>query len=172
VHGRLPVPGVLSQRRAREAAAPDRPVLLHIDTASGAPVIVTDDYRFFGSFTDRANAADPLRVFTVAGGRLVNVTRAYPLHIERDAARAWRGFVHPRNGPHDGLGALAVWAADECSLRREAFAWRTLDELLREGRLQGRVESPGGERFLRHLRAFLIRTGYASQARRRTAVSR
>jgi hypothetical protein len=133
-----------------------------VDTAIGAPVIVTDDHRFFGEFTANADAVDPVRVFTVDGGRLVNVTHDYPLHVERDAAVAWHDFVDPSNGPHDGLGALAAWAADECSLGRQAAAWQTLDQLLHEGRLQGRSQSPGGTRFLHHLRSFLVQTGYAT----------
>jgi hypothetical protein len=102
-----------------------------INTSIGAPVAITDDTRFFGIGDSDADSGDPVRVFTVDDhGDLVNVSADYPEHIERDAAKAWHQFHHPKNGPY--LGAIATWAADECSLGNQADAFSELDRLQAE----------------------------------------
>lgn len=133
-----------------------------IVSSGGSPILVTDDPRYFGEFTDDAESVDPLRVFTFDDGHLVNVTRHYPARLRRDATRDWEYFRHPGNGPHTGLGALAAWAADECSLGKQAFVFHKLDRLLAARRLKGSAGSPGGSPYVAHLRRFLIHTGYAS----------
>jgi hypothetical protein len=132
-----------------------------IESVNGAPVVVTDDYRFFGQFADDAESLDPVRVFTIDHGRLRNIASRFPARLRRDAAQDWRFFSHPGNGPHTGLGALAAWAGDECSLGRQTFETHKVQQLLTAGRLKGSPGSPGGRRFVRHLHRFLKRTGYA-----------
>jgi hypothetical protein len=94
---------------------------------------MTGDMRFFGIGDYDADSGAPLRTFTIdSDGRLVNVSGDYPRHIERDAAKWWQQFQNPKHGPY--LGAIASWAADECSLGRQSLARDELDQLQREHR--------------------------------------
>jgi hypothetical protein len=133
-----------------------------INTAIGPPVVATGDMRFFGIGGSDADSGEPLRVFTADDGRLVNVSRDYPDHIERDAAKWWQLFSHPRNGPY--FGAIASWVADECSLGRQAFAFDTLNRLKRVGRFVHHEDAPrrAGPAFVGFLERFLVKTGYAT----------
>jgi hypothetical protein len=146
------------------------PVVLHEGTVGAAfePVgdrelIVTADPRFTGELTDYADTEWPIRIDTVARDHIRHVTRRHLDLVRRDARQHWRGFVHPRNGPHGGLGALAAWAADEWTLSRGARVQSTLHRLLRQGRLRGASGFPSGRRYLRALDALLVRTGYTSR---------
>jgi hypothetical protein len=133
-----------------------------ITTSGRSMVLVTDDPRYFGVFSDDAESVDPLRIFTFGDGRLINVTSHHRARLRHDANRDWGFFRHPGNGAHTGLGALAAWAADECSLGRQAFVFHTLAHLLHAHRLTGSPGSPGGAGYVKHLRKVLVRTGYAT----------
>jgi hypothetical protein len=129
-------------------------------TTVGPPVIMTGDMRFFGVGGSGPDSGYPLRVFTVSHDELINVSRSYPLHIERDAAMWWRRFQHSHPGAFHG--GIAAWAADECTLGRQAFAFQVLDRLQRAHRLggyeNGRLEHVP---FAPHLERLLRRFGYA-----------
>lgn len=138
-----------------------------VDTTSGDPVIVTSDIRFHGQFTDDADSSEPLRVLTVDDGRIVDVTRDYPVHVSRDANHQWRYFEEANSGPTTasfrGRGDLAAWAADECSLGRQTQAWSTLDDLAASGRLKiaRGLGEPPAERYVEQVKHLLISAGYA-----------
>jgi hypothetical protein len=136
-----------------------------IDTSSGASVVVTGDWRFRGRFADGAESSSPRRVFTVDAGRVVNVSRDYPRHVSVDAALQWAYFTKSaENRQFRGRGELASWAADECTVGRQDFAWRVLDELANSGRLDVKADLHAGDAasYVHHVETFLIQTGYAT----------
>jgi hypothetical protein len=134
-----------------------------IDTSTAEPVLATGDARFYSAGGAGFDSGFPLRVFTVTDGRLDNVSATqYAERVQADAAQWWRQFRHPHHGPR--LGALAAWAADQCTLGRQAFAFRTLDRLAAAHRLHPypmlRRRTDAG--FVRYLKRLLVSTGYAS----------
>ena len=59
-------------------------------------------------------------------------------------------------------GILAAWLADQYSLGRGRAGWRVLERAVRRGELGHKFDGwPVGKAYLRKLRAFLRRTGYA-----------
>jgi hypothetical protein len=131
----------------------------YLDTDLGAPVDLTYDGRFYSEFDDLAASFSPLRVISARHGRLVNVTHYYPVHLRSDATALWHRYLTDERRYHDGLGALAAWVVDECSLGRATFAFATLNRLDAEGGLK----DPGwtdNARFITKLRRFLIHTNY------------
>jgi hypothetical protein len=129
----------------------------------GTPLVVTGDMRFFSVGGSDADSGAPLRVFTVDHGRLDNVSTDYPSRIRSDADAAWHQFHHPRHGPY--LGAIATWAADECTLGRQTTAFGTLDRLQVAGRFRRFIALRHHHfkhvSYAAHLERFLRRTGYA-----------
>jgi hypothetical protein len=157
--GEAPVLALLAGGAGRAQYVPGGFDPLTVVTKVGPPVIMTGDMRFFEVGGSDSDSGYPLRVFTVTGNELVNVSRSYPLHMERDAAVWWRRFQRSRFPFH---GGIAAWAADECTLGRQAFAFRTLDRLQAAHRLRHYL---GGDLkpapFAPHLERLLRRTGYA-----------
>lgn len=133
-----------------------------IDTSTAEPILATGDARFYSAGGAGFDSGFPLRIFTITDGRLKNVSAQYAKRIEADAARWWRQFRHPHHGPR--LGALATWAADQCTLGRQAFAFRTLDRLAAARRLHPypMLRRRTDADFVRSVKRLLVRTGYAS----------
>jgi hypothetical protein len=152
-------PGQVGGVLARHGGPGEWPVLVVKDHRA---VIRRVDTRFWGVFTDLADSALPLQFSTAAGGRLVDATQSYLPAVSRDAAMWWREFVKPHNGPHHGLSALAAWVADEYVLRHGSSAWAKVEQLERAGKLRGLSGEVHGGAYVRELRAFLIKTGYAT----------
>ncbi len=128
----------------------------------GAPELVSADARFAYRFASFAGSAMPVAVWGLREGRLTDVTREHLDLVRRDAARwlrIWRGRRGDRG--REALGVLAAWAADEYRLGHRAQVRRHLRVALRRGWLRGAPGWPRGERFIRELDRFLLRTGYA-----------
>jgi hypothetical protein len=157
--GIAPVLALLAEGAHRAQLIPGDNDPSPIVTTLGPPVVVTGDMRFFEIGGYDTDSGSPARVFTVSGSRLLNVSAAYPLHLERDAAIWRRRFQRSRYPFH---GAIASWAADECSLGRQGFAFRTLNRLQAAHRL-GRYQDGHSQRvpFAPHLERLLVRLGYA-----------
>jgi hypothetical protein len=117
--------------------------------------------RFFGVGESDADSGFPLNLFTMVDGQLRNISAQFPRQVSHDARAWWRQFEHPRYGPH--LGAVAAWAADECTLGRQHHAFVILRRLQRNGRLRtfGSILPKAKRRYARWLEGFLKRTGYA-----------
>jgi hypothetical protein len=116
--------------------------------------LVTGDDRFAYEFASFAESALPLRIWAYRPTGLVDRTRSYPARIAADAERQWRRYRAAR-GKSAERSALAAWAADECLLGRGEDAFARLRSLAGELSASGEPVS-----YLRHLRAFLRRTGY------------
>jgi hypothetical protein len=121
----------------------------------GKPELVTADDRFAYEFASFAESALPLRIWTYRPTGLVDTTRSYRARIAADAERQWRRY-QTAPGRSAERSALAAWAADECLLGRSKEAFARLRSLA------GALSAPGepAVSYLRHLRAFLDRTGY------------
>jgi hypothetical protein len=123
-------------------------------------VLVAGDSRFDGEFTDLADGVEPIRVVAVDDGKVVSVTADHAARVRHDAQRAWGWFIHPPNGAHHGLGALAAWAADECTLGLQTTAFARLHQLAVDHRLKGLGGDDSGSSYVRHLEKFLAKSGY------------
>ena len=81
--------------------------------------------------------------------------------MELDAKGLWRTYLEQRR-TDDVRGVLAAWQADQYLLGREDKGWLELERALKRGDLKGPDGVwPTGRRYLRALRAFLVKTGYA-----------
>jgi hypothetical protein len=127
----------------------------------GAIELLSGDARFGYVFTAFAASRFPIQIWEFAGGRLRNVTRLFPGRVELDAKRLWRTYREHRR-KDDVRGVLAAWQADQYLLGHEDAGWLELERALKRGDLQGPNGFwPTGRRYLRALRAFLVKTGYA-----------
>jgi hypothetical protein len=123
--------------------------------------LVSSDDRFAYVFTSFAGSAFPVRIWHFDRGGLRDVTRSFPSRVEADALRLWRAYKTWRNRT-DVRGILAAWQADQYLLGREDAGWRELERALARGDLEGpNGVWPTGRRYLRALRAHLVKTGYA-----------
>jgi hypothetical protein len=131
-----------------------------IDASSRTTHVTTDDTRFRTEFSDGASSWLPVQIFTISGGKVVNATMSYPAAVRGDASRAWRQFV--KNDPKSyGLGDLAGWAADECTLGRQTQAFARIKQLDAAGKLTGDSSYwPTGTAFVSKLRQLLKKDGY------------
>jgi hypothetical protein len=77
---------------------------------SGRPLFVSANNAYYCSITICAASALPLQIFEFEAERFVDVTRAYPQLIAKDAGR-WLKLYYKH--PAQGEGAIAAWAADD-----------------------------------------------------------
>jgi hypothetical protein len=119
------------------------------------------DYRFGYVFTGYAQSGFPVQVWRLDGDAFADVTRSFPVLIERDAKRFLR--LYRRYRKHEDVrGLLAAYAADEYLLGRRHAALRFIRKALRRHdvrRHQG-FGWPSGRKYLRSLRRHLKRWGY------------
>ena len=129
----------------------------------GRPEFRTGDDRFAYVFSSFAASAFPIRILRFDHGRFVDVTRRFPKLVRRDAAELYARYRSGlRSAFPDVRGILAAWLADRYSLGRGPAGWRVLERAERRGELGRKPDGwPIGRAYLRKLRAFLRRTGYA-----------
>lgn len=102
----------------------------------------------------------PVQVIAYRNGRFVDVTRKHPKVVRAQARKMWREVQRRRDPRHP----LATWAADQYNLGNKKLVWRVVNRELRRGRLgkpMGRAADPGGRQYVRALRRWLNRNGYA-----------
>jgi hypothetical protein len=122
------------------------------------------DDRFAYKFASYAESYRPIRIWRFVEGRFVDVTREHRRQIRRDATRAWRIYRRVRRGTGDVRGVLAAYMADKYMLGEAPSGWRRLRSAARGGwidRPEPYGTGPEGFAYLKKLRRFLIRTGYA-----------
>ncbi|MFZ0043659.1 MAG: hypothetical protein WAK93_20285 [Solirubrobacteraceae bacterium] len=129
---------------------------------NGREELVTADELFAYEFTDFADSALPIQIFSFSGRRFTNVTRSYPKLIAKDAARWLKAYkARNRRRYQTGVGVIAAWAADEDLLGKEKLVSRYLNQQARAGRLTN-PQGAGGKRFVAKLQNFLRKHGYRS----------
>jgi hypothetical protein len=132
----------------------------NLDGRAGVELVSSDD-RFAYVFTDFAESYFPIQLWHVDRGRIVDVTREFPGQIDVNASSLWSRYVNIR-GTRDVRGVLAAWMADEYLLGREQAGWKALAAANSRGELGAQDAIwPRGGSYLRALRRFLIKTGYA-----------
>jgi hypothetical protein len=130
-------------------------------SSDGHAVIVTADNAFAYQFASYGGSGMPLMVIELRSGKFVVTTREHPGWVGVDAGFQWGSYIQSQNGL--GLGWLAAWAADECTLDQAAQAWNTLDQLQAQGSLDsGPPGWPTGSAYVIQLRSFLSAHGYCS----------
>jgi hypothetical protein len=116
-----------------------RPIGGQVVIESGASVY------FFGP---EPLAGWAVRLLQFRGQRFEDVTDRFPEVVRADAVWQWAAFH-----AHHGLGPLAAWVADECTLGRRALALGTIGRLQSESRLRPTTTFPGmpsGQAFARY----------------------
>jgi hypothetical protein len=127
----------------------------------GAIELLSSDARFGYVFTAFAASPFPIQIWELDAGRLRDVTRLHPGQVELDAKRLWRTYIEHRR-KDDVRGVLAAWQADQYLLDREDAGWLEIERALKRGDLDGPNGFwPTGRRYLKALRAFLVKTDYA-----------
>jgi len=125
----------------------------------GSFELLSADDRFAYAFASYAASGMPVQVWSYRGGRLVDVTRDHRRLLARDATQQWGYFRQSKRQHRELRGALAAWAADECTLGRgkAALAWLQAHgpELRKVDPLYGDAVA-----FVRSLARFLARAGY------------
>jgi hypothetical protein len=147
------VPAKPLQRELADAGA-------SLVTLGGHAVIATEDSAFAYEFASFGFSGLPLLTLEIRGGRFVTTTGAYPAWVGVDAGFQWGRFIQQTNM---GLGWLAAWAADECTLGQSAQVSATLTELESQGFLGGQPSGwPEGSAYVSSLRKFLAARGYCA----------
>jgi hypothetical protein len=128
-------------------------------------VLESSDGAFPYTFGCYACTPAPMRLFTVSGGRLMDVTTRYPARVAAEAGGAWKAAVQSMGNASDaGLveGPLAQWAADECELNQGAQMWQKLEQLQTQGKLAAaeRQSFDNKQTFPVQLKNFLLKEGY------------
>ncbi|HXW81833.1 MAG TPA: hypothetical protein VEJ84_20180, partial [Acidimicrobiales bacterium] len=130
-----------------------------------AVVLESSDGAFAYSFGCYACTPAPTRIFTLAGGRLVDITTHYPAVIRAEAQTAWdeaAQSMRSSSGAATVEGPLAEWAADQCELGQGAPMWATLAQLQAKGSLTSAEEQSfdNAQPFPTQLKSFLVKQGY------------
>jgi len=122
-------------------------------------VLVTADNAFAYQFASFGGSGMPLMTLELRGNRYVDTTRDYPTWVSEDAGFQWGSYTQSGFG----LGWLAAWAADECTLGRSSEVGGVLGALDTQGFLTGVVGWPSGAAYVSQLRSFLASTRYCRQ---------
>lgn len=110
-------------------------------------------------FTDFADSAAPLQIFSFSHNAFHDVTRQYPNRLRADAAKWLRAFHHHFG---NGRGLIAAWAADEYLLGRPGLVKTQLAGALKAGHLRAPagLGGPSAATFVTQLQKLLRRLGY------------
>jgi hypothetical protein len=124
----------------------------------GQPEFVATDESFAYAFTAYAFSGRPIVISHYDHGTFVDVTKAYPRLVRRDARSYWRGYLSlRRNKDGSARGQIAPWAADQYRLGKRAYARAVLKREARRGYLG---KPAGAAKFIKKLDRFLRRGGY------------
>lgn len=123
---------------------------------------VDEDDRFALAFTLSGDSRFPIQIWRIENRRFREVTKRYPGTIARHARMLWRTQDRRLRENRAVDGVLAAYMADLYLINRSGEGWQRLRQLASRGLL--REDVLGGEsweRYLRRLKRFLRRTGYA-----------
>jgi hypothetical protein len=123
------------------------------------------DYRFAYKYGSNVDTPRPLRIFNWGpGGKLVDVTMAFPQLAAQDAADMYKGYLKFRKVKDVNVrGLLAAYLADSYRAGNGRVAWRRVVAAYRRGDVDARFkgdDGPHGRQFLISLRRFLTKLGY------------
>jgi subtilisin-like proprotein convertase family protein len=118
------------------------------------------DDRFAYVFTAFAGSLFPVQIWRYDRGRMLDVTRRFPGIVARDVDDLHRTYRRWLRDKMDVRGVLAAWMADMALLGREQEGWAALEAARRRGELDTGYGWPSGRKYLRALRAYLLKLGY------------
>jgi hypothetical protein len=134
----------------------------------GGPEFKSYDYRFAYKYGSNADTPRPLRIFDWDGGKLIDVTLAYPKLAASEAAEYYRGYLKYRKSKDVNVrGLLAAYLADSYRANNGRVAWRRVVAAYRRGDVDKKFDGdagPHGSAYLKSLRSFLKKLGYLSAA--------
>jgi len=131
--------------------------------SDGRPEFLTADDRFNYAFSCYACSGAPLLVQRYAQGKLMNVTRRFPQMARADAAR-WLATYRKALRVHvPPTGILPAYLADEYLAGRGAAGWARVRKAVARPDWAKTAEPRWRDRvnYLKAVRRFLVRTGYA-----------
>jgi hypothetical protein len=117
------------------------------------PVFSSQDDRFTGRFSSTAAAGDPSQIWRFEQGRMVNVTRQFPLLLEQSATRNLMAIQTASHQQQNAKGAIAAYLADKHSQGKGAEGWQLIEQL---------YQADDKEKFFGDLKTFLQETGYGT----------
>jgi hypothetical protein len=153
----------------RSAGVHAKPLLKDLGNAgvslianAGHAVLASEDDVFAYEFASFGFSGMPLLTLEIRGDRFVTTTGLHPGWVAIDAGFQWGRFIQETNM---GLGWLAAWAADECTLAGSNEMLSTLDQLETQGFLDAQPPSgwPEGATYVSDLRTFLSAHGYCAR---------
>ena len=132
-----------------------------------SPELITGDDRFAYLFTSYADSAFPINIYRLGETRFTDVTRKFRKVVRADARRKLRLYRAALKGKRDVRGILAAYQADQYLAGRAKQGWRVLRRAAARGQLKspyGDKVGPNGKRYLRVLKRYLRRWGYARKS--------
>jgi len=125
----------------------------------GYAVLVTADNAFAYQFASYGGSGMPLTTLELRNSSFVVTTTNHLNWVAVAAGFQWGSYIQSQ--PGYGLGWLAAWAADECTLGQSAELSSTLDQLETQGLLDSTLTGwPSGSAYVNSLSSFLASHGY------------
>ncbi|MGE5659307.1 MAG: S-layer homology domain-containing protein [Actinomycetota bacterium] len=117
------------------------------------PEFKSQDGRFAEAFTTYADSRLPLRIWRYSQGKMLEVTKQYPLPVYTNASELWLESSKRQSENQEIKGVLAAYLANKYLLNEQDEGWRRVQQLYQ-----------GSDRadFFAKLRQFIQKTGYAS----------
>jgi hypothetical protein len=115
---------------------------------NGQREFLTADDRFAYLLSDYADSGMPIQVIEFTDGTFIDVTRAYPALITRDAAQYWK--IYQRDHSGEQIGQFAPWAADEDNLGNESMVSARLAAQV----VKGRITAEQADKLQHYLKTF------------------
>lgn len=126
------------------------------------PEFVSSDYRFRYRYGSNPDTPGPIQIWRYDDGRLISVTRRFRRLIRRDAMKHLRSARRAKRRRENTRGYMAAYTGDKYLLGERRSAHRRLRRALRRGFFRARFgERPAGRAYIRSLKRFLRRKGYA-----------
>jgi hypothetical protein len=122
------------------------------------------DIRFDEAFTAHAGSLQPVQIFDFKNAAFVDVTRAFPAQIAKEARYDFKFYKRFRKKADlDVRGFLAPWVADEYLLGKRKTALKVLNDAVRRGYLSHPRHTgyATGRAYVRRLKKLLAKYGYS-----------
>jgi hypothetical protein len=131
----------------------------------GAPEFRSADARFAYEFTSYADSDFPIQIWHYEKGTMVDVTRRFPKAVRQDASQ-WLADYDKFHSDHDMRGTVAAYVADQYLLGSSKKGWELAETARKDGALKGTPGDPWpkGKGYIKELRKFLEKLGYAASA--------
>lgn len=123
---------------------------------------VDEDDRFALAFSLSGDSRFPIRIWRIENRHFQNVTKRYPRTVARHARRMWQTYRRQLRQRSPVDSALGTYMADLYLIDRGPVGWKHLRRLASSGLLYDyELGGDSWTEYLRYLKRFLRRTGYA-----------